>query len=118
MLDRIIGALTFRSGVYKEVEQDTTFSPWPIVIVVAFLHALGVLSHTASESFIGWIVGAVVSAIFAVIGFAVSAFVINWAGSSFFNADVTLGIFTPSLSLSCLTLTAFLLSPSLAIASI
>jgi hypothetical protein len=37
MLDRIIGALTFRKGVYAEVEKDKSFyqSAWIIVIVVA-----------------------------------------------------------------------------------
>lgn len=88
LMDRIVGALTFRSGVYKEVEEDTTFTAtaWLLVIVVAFLNQLG--SH-ASGRIARWIGGSIVGTIGAVIGFAVAAFVINWIGRVVFNADVS-----------------------------
>ena len=43
LTQRIIGAFTFRKGVYEEVEQDTDFTrtAWLIVVVVAFLELLG-----------------------------------------------------------------------------
>ena len=43
LVDRIIGAFTFRPGVYSEVEEDSTFTKtaWIIVAVVAFLNQLG-----------------------------------------------------------------------------
>jgi hypothetical protein len=86
--DRIISAFTFRSGVYKEVEEDKTFTntAWLLVIVVAFLNQLG---SRVSRNPIHWLIGAVVATIFAVIGFAVGAFIVNWVGRTVFNADVT-----------------------------
>ena len=88
LIERIIGAFTFRKGVYAEVEKDTTFTTtaWILVVVVAFLSQLG---SNASSNLVQWLVGAVVSTIFAVIAFAVGALVINWVGRAVFNADVT-----------------------------
>jgi len=88
LIERIIGAFTFRKGVYAEVEKDTTFTTtaWILVVVVAFLNQLG--SH-ASSNLVQWLLGAVGGTIFAVIGFAVAALVINWVGRGVFNADVT-----------------------------
>jgi len=88
LTERIIGAFTFRKGVYAEVEGDTTFTQtaWIIVVVVAFLNQLG---SNASADIPSWLGGAVVGTIFAVIGFAVAALVINWVGRTVFNAEVT-----------------------------
>lgn len=88
MLDRVIGAFTFRSGVYKEVEEDTTFTTtaWILVIVVAFLNQLG---SYASENVVGWLMGAVGGTIFTVIAFVLGAFVVQWVGRTVFNAEVT-----------------------------
>jgi hypothetical protein len=88
LIERIIGAFTFRKGVYAEVEKDTTFTTtaWILVVVVAFLNQLG--SH-ASSDLVQWLLGTVGGTIFAVIGFAVGALVINWVGRGVFNADVT-----------------------------
>lgn len=88
LTERIIGAFTFRKGVYAEVEKDTSFTQtaWIIVAVVAFLNQLG---SNASGNLTNWLVGAVVGTIFAVLGFAVAALVINWVGRTVFNADVT-----------------------------
>ena len=88
LIERIIGAFTFRKGVYAEVEKDTTFTTtaWILVAVAAFLNQLG----SQATSHVGnWLLGAVVGTVFAVIGFAVGALVINWAGRTLFNADVT-----------------------------
>jgi hypothetical protein len=88
LTERIIGAFTFRKGVYAEVEKDTSFTQtaWIIVAVVAFLNQLG---SNASGNLANWLVSAVVGTIFAVLGFAVAALVINWVGRTVFNADVT-----------------------------
>jgi hypothetical protein len=88
LMQRIIGAFTFRKGVYGEVEEDTGFTTtaWIIVAVVAFLNQLGT---TASRDIPGWLLGAVVGTIFAVLGFAVGALVINWVGRAVFKAEVT-----------------------------
>jgi hypothetical protein len=88
LIERIIGAFTFRKGVYAEVEQDASFTStaWLLVAVVAFLNQLGT---NASENLLNWLLGAVGGTVFAVIGFAVGALIINFVGKSVFNADVT-----------------------------
>jgi hypothetical protein len=88
LMDRIIGAFTFRREVYAEVEKDTTFTTtaWILVIVIAFLQQLGA---NASANLVSWVGGAVVGTIVAVIGFAVAALVIQWLGHALFKADVT-----------------------------
>jgi hypothetical protein len=87
-MDRIIKAFTFKTDVYSEVESDTSFTTtaWLIVAVVSFLSALGSLTL---DNFGSSLLAAVVGAIFAVIGFALAAFVINLVGRSVFKAEVT-----------------------------
>ncbi len=89
MMQRIIGAFTFRKEVYQEVENDTTFtsSAWMIVAVVAFLSQFG--ANAALSQSIGgsWIVRAILMTGATIFGFALGAFVISWAGKTFFNAD-------------------------------
>jgi uncharacterized membrane protein YdjX (TVP38/TMEM64 family) len=88
LIERIIGAFTFRKGVYAEVEKDTTFTTtaWILVAVAAFLNQLG---SQATSNLGNWLLGTVVGTVFALIGFAVGALVINWVGRTLFNADVT-----------------------------
>lgn len=82
LTDRIIGALTFRSGVYDDVEKDASFTQtaWIIVILTSFLNELGSR---------GGLIAAIVGTIFAVIGFYVFVWIINWVGHQVFKADVT-----------------------------
>jgi len=91
MIDRIIGAFTFKTSVYKEVEDDASFTTtaWMIVAVVAFLSQLGTSAAAASTIGGRWIFAALGGTVFAILGFALGAFVISWAGKTFFNADVT-----------------------------
>ena len=88
LTNRIIGAFTFRSGIYAEVEKDNTFTStaWILVAVVAFLNQIGTF---ASSELVNWLVGAVVGTIFAVVAFAIGALVINWVGRGVYKADVT-----------------------------
>jgi uncharacterized membrane protein (DUF485 family) len=97
--ERIIGAFTFRSGVYAEVEKDTSFTTtaWILVVVVAFLNQVG---SFASSELVNWLVGAVVGTIFAVIAFAVGALVINWVGRGVYKADVTFDELVRTLGLA------------------
>lgn len=99
LMDRIIGAFTFRKGVYADVEADTSFTQtaWIIVAVVSFLNQIG---SNASTNILGWLVGAVVGTIFAVIGFAVAALVVNWVGRAVFKADVTFDELVRTLGLA------------------
>lgn len=87
-MDRIIKALTFKTDVYAEVESDTSFTTtaWIVVAVVAFLNALGSLRF---ENFGRSLLGAVLGAIFAVVGFALAAFVISLVGRTVFKAQVS-----------------------------
>lgn len=99
LTERIIGAFTFRRGVYAEVEQDASFTStaWILVVVIAFLNQLG---SNASGNLINWLIGAIVGTIFAVIGFAVGAWVISWVGRSVFNAEVTFDELVRTLGLA------------------
>jgi len=88
LTERIIGAFTFRKGVYAEVERDISFTTtaWLIVAVVAFLNQLG---SQATSNVLSWLFGAILGAVGAVAGFALGAWVISWVGKTVFNADVT-----------------------------
>jgi len=99
LTERIIGAFTFRSGVYKEVEEDSAFTQtaWLLVAVVAFLEQLG---QNASDNLGTWLIGTVAGTIVAVIAFAVFAFIINWVGRTVFNADVTFNELVRTLGLA------------------
>ena len=99
LTERIMGAFTFRKGVYADVEQDTSFTQtaWIIVVVVAFLNQLGTY---ASSNLGNWLVGALVGTIFSVIGFAVGALVINWVGSAVFKAEVSFDKLVRTLGLA------------------
>ena len=91
MMDRIMKVFTFKQDVYKEVEEDASFTQtaWMIVAVVAFLSQLGANASMVHVENASWVLSTIGGTIFAVAGFAVGAFVISWAGKTFFNADVT-----------------------------
>jgi len=91
MIDRIMKAFTFKQEVYKEVEDDASFTQtaWMIVAVVTILSQLGsnaALVHVKDGS---WLLSTVTGIITAVLAFVINCFAINWAGKTFFNADVT-----------------------------
>jgi hypothetical protein len=99
LVERIIGAFTFRRQVYAEVERDTTFTmaAWLLVAVVAFLNQLG--TH-ASTRVLEWLGSTVVGTIWSVIAFAVAAYIMNWVGRALFRADVTFEELTRTLGLA------------------
>ena len=99
LVDRIIGAFTFRKGVYAGVEQDTAFSAtaWILVVVVAFLNQLGA---AASPNLASWLTGAVVGTVSAVVAFGLGAYVVNLVGRAAFNADVNFGEMVRTLGLA------------------
>lgn len=88
LTERIIGALTFRRGVYAEVEADKAFTAvaWILVVVFAFLNQLG---SYASQSAYDWVVATAIGTLTAIAGFAIAAAAIKWVGHGMFNADVT-----------------------------
>ena len=95
LTNRIIGAFTFRKSVYAEVEKDTSFTTtaWILVAVVAFLNRLGSLAS-------GSLIGAIVSTLFAILGFAVGVLVINWVGCTVFKAEVSFNELIRTLGLA------------------
>jgi len=97
LTERIIGAFTFRKGIYAEVENDASFtgSAWLIVAVVALLSSLG--SSAFGED---WLILTLVGTVTAVIFFAVAAFVVSWVGKAFFQADVTFDEMVRTLGLA------------------
>lgn len=99
LMDRIIGAFTFRKGVYAEVEQDTSFTQtaWILVAVISFLNQLG--AYTAL-GFSGWLVGAIIGTITTIIGFAFGAFIVSSVGRAVFKADVTFDEMVRTLGLA------------------
>lgn len=88
LADRIIGAFTFRKGVYEEVEHDVNFTStaWIIVAVTAFLNNLG---SGTSTNIVDRFLGALVGTVFTVFAFAIATYVISWIGKTLFQADVS-----------------------------
>ena len=100
LMDRIIGAFTFRRQTYAEVENDTSFTStaWILVVVVSLLSQLG--AAAGAGSFGGWLVTAFVNTIAAVAGFALGAFVISALGKALFQADVNFDEMVRTLGLA------------------
>lgn len=91
LTNRIIGAFTFRKGVYAEVERDQSFTQtaWLIVAVIALLNALGGAAGLLSaRGLFSWLIASVITTAFAVGGFALACLVISWVGKNLFSADV------------------------------
>lgn len=76
--------------MYAEVEKDVEFTQtaWILVVVVRLLSQLGQLPSFGFGKIGQWLLSAIVTVIFAVVGFALGAFVISWVGKRFFQADV------------------------------
>jgi hypothetical protein len=98
-MDKIIKAFTFKTEVYAEVEQDSSFTTtaWIIVAVVSFLSSLGSLSLDNLGSSL---LASVASAVFAVIGFALLTFLISWVSRAIYKADVTFNELVRSVGLA------------------
>jgi hypothetical protein len=102
LMDRIIGAFTFRKGVYADVEKDLSFTTtaWIIVAVVAVLNALGANAGALTDNFLNFLLGALGTAIFALAGFALAAWVVSWIGQGMFGAEVNFGEVVRTLGLA------------------
>ena len=101
-MDRIIGAFTFRKGVYEEVEHDATFTTtaYIIVAVVAFLNQLGANASGGFDNLLGWAGGTVVGTVIALVAFAIGVVVVSWVGRALFNAEVTFDELVRTLGLA------------------
>ncbi len=101
-MDRIIGAFTFRKGVYAEVEHDASFTTtaYIIVAVVAVLNQIGANALGGFDNLLGWAGGAVVGTIFALVAFAVGVAVVSWVGRTIYKAEVTFDELARTLGLA------------------
>jgi hypothetical protein len=88
MMDRIIGAFTFKQGVYNEVKSDTSFTQnaWIIVVVATLLAQLGINSHSGIA---GLLIGAILGTIFGVGGFALTCYVVPIVAKALFQVTTT-----------------------------
>ena len=100
LMNRVMGALTFKRQVYADVEKDTSFTgtAWGIVVVLALLTQLA--TYAASEDITSWLIASVIGTVIAVIAFAVGAFVITWLGKALFKADATFDEMVRTLGLA------------------
>ncbi|MEA3441758.1 MAG: hypothetical protein U9R58_15895 [Chloroflexota bacterium] len=101
LMDRIIGAFTFRKGVYADVEKDSSFTQtaWILVAVIAFLSQLGSKARVG-VSISDWLIGSIAGTVAALIGFAIAALIISWVGRAVFNAEVTFDELVRTLGLA------------------
>lgn len=91
LFDRIIGAITFRKGIYSAAASDATFtsSAWLIVVVVGMLNQIGVHAASISRGIIRWFIGGIVLGAVAIAVFALSVLVISWLARSMFHSTAT-----------------------------
>ncbi len=96
---RIVGAITFRKGVYAEVENDSSFTTtaWILVAAVALVNRVGIY---ASSDLISWLISIIGGMILAILGFAVGVLVVNWVGRTLFKAEVRYDELVRTLSLA------------------
>lgn len=90
--NRILGAFLFRAEAYEDVEKDTSFTTtaWVLVFAVHFLSFLGAGAPAmATGGVLRWLLTAALGAAFALIAFAVAAYVITLVGQGLYNAEVT-----------------------------
>lgn len=97
LTQRIIGAFTFRKGVYEDVEKDASFTgtAWLIVAIISLLSSLGTFAFGE-----GWLLSTLVGTVMSVIFFAIAAFIVAWVGKAFFQADVTFDEMVRTLGLA------------------
>lgn len=102
LMNRIIGAFTFRREVYADVEADTSFTTtaYILVAVVAVLNALGAGAAGFRQSMMNGVFGVLGTAVFALIGFVVGAWVISWVGKNLMGAEVDYGQIIRTLGLA------------------
>lgn len=104
LMNRIMGALTFKREVYAEVEKDKSFTStaWAIVAGIALVTQIGaaISTYMAGVDITTALIVAVLGTAFAVGGFALGAVVITWVGKTLFKADVTFDELVRTLGLA------------------
>ena len=101
LIDRIVGAFTFKKGVYASAANDATFtnSAWLIVMVAVLLSQVGSRA-SSSIGFFHWLLGTLLNTVIGVGAFAVGAYVIKWLAGALYKVNVTFEQIVRSLGLS------------------
>jgi hypothetical protein len=104
LTDRIVGAFTFKKGVYKEAANDPAFTQtaWLIVIVIQILNQFGLNARLMQSggSFFNWLIGGVLGAVFGIGAFALTAFLIPIIARELFRSSTTFEHMTRALGLA------------------
>lgn len=103
LIDRIIGAFTFRKGVYADVEADTSFTntAWLLVALAAFVNQIGAQAALLAEgAAFKWLLASAGTTIINLVGFAAAVYVIVLVGKQVFNAEVDFGEMVRTLGLA------------------
>ncbi len=94
LMDRIMGVITLKAPVYRQIADDPTATTQAAIIVVVVTLISGFFSGlvqvnpqtgASSASIIGAILGAIVAVIFGLIGWAFAAWVLAFVAKSFFQ---------------------------------
>jgi hypothetical protein len=91
LIDKIVGAITFKKGVYASVAADQAFTSnaWLIVVVAAVLNQFGSRASTIGNGFFRYFIGSVFLSAVAVGAFAVAVFLVARLSGAMFKANVT-----------------------------
>ena len=89
LLERIMGAFTFRKEVYAEVEKDTEFTStaWLLVAVISCLNQIGQFPSYGFGRIGAWLISSVIRVVFSIGGFALGAFILSWLGKKLYQAE-------------------------------
>jgi hypothetical protein len=90
LVEKIVGAITFKKGVYASVAADQAFTSnaWLIVMVVSVLNQLGNRAPDASHSIFRWLVSGVVLGVFGIGAFALAVYLVVWLAGAMFKVNV------------------------------
>lgn len=88
--ERITSAILFRKGVYAEAAQDSglTTAAWVLVILMNGMSALGGQAGLLRVSPLFWMIGAGITALFGVLAFALTVFMLPRLILSMYNLAV------------------------------
>ncbi len=94
LMDRIMGVITLKAPVYRQIADDTTATSQAAIIVVVVTLVSGFFSGlvqvspqtgNVTSSPIGAIIGAIVAVIIGLIGWAFTAWILAFVAKSFFQ---------------------------------
>src|SRR5438067_13581907 len=85
MVNRIIGIVTFKAPVYKEVAEDPKATQEAIMIAVAMAILTGILSGLILPAGRGFLGAFIVSVVNTLIFWVIGAFLLAWVAKQFFQ---------------------------------